>query len=120
MCHSARLHQVNPEVEDMTEAERFLVAMERIFSEALDIIQKKNSDYANSDDPFANFKDVMEDGLTVERGMLVRMRDKMRRISNLLERPPEVADEPLRDSCIDLANYALILAVWLDWSVRLD
>jgi hypothetical protein len=87
--------------------------MLHITGEALEIVRKKNGDYGNPDDPFANFKGVLVDGLTVEKGMLVRMRDKLQRVSNLLGRGAEV-DEPLRDTCIDLANYALILAVWLE------
>jgi hypothetical protein len=99
----------------MTEAERFLVEFERVAQEAIEICRKKNADYGNPDDPFANFKDVLEDGMPVERGMTVRMRDKLRRISNLIDRPGEVTEESQRDTCIDLANYALILAVWLTW-----
>jgi hypothetical protein len=94
---------------------RFLARMEELFAEAAQIIYDKNSDYANSDDPFQNFKGCLEDGLPVAAGMTVRMRDKMSRIGNLINRPPKVKDETLRDTCIDLMNYAAILAVWLEW-----
>ena len=99
----------------MTEAERFLVDVERIAVEALELVRIKNQDYGNPDDPFANFKDVLEDGISVERGIVVRMRDKLRRLSNLLDRDPAVVDESVIDTCKDLSNYALILATWRRW-----
>jgi hypothetical protein len=100
---------------DLTARGRFMEEIQETFYEAIDIIKNKNNDYANSADPFHNFKSVVQDGLSVEQGMTVRMRDKMARIGNLLNRPPSVKDESLRDTCIDLANYAIILAVWLEW-----
>jgi hypothetical protein len=82
---------------------------------ARQIVRDKNADYGTDADPFANFKDVVEDGLTVERGMTVRMRDKMRRITNLLDKEATVKGETVNDSLLDLANYALIMFVWLEW-----
>jgi hypothetical protein len=100
----------------MSARERFLQRIDETAIEAIEIVRLKNSDYANHDDPFLNFKSVTEDGLSVAAGMTVRMRDKMSRIGNLINRPAEVTDESLRDTCLDLANYALILAVWLEWN----
>lgn len=92
--------------------------MERISSEALELVRAKNADYGNPDDPFANFKDVLEDGLSVEQGIIVRMRDKLRRLSNLTSREAAVAEEKIEDTCKDLSNYALILAAWRLWTAR--
>jgi hypothetical protein len=75
---------------------------------------RKNADYANSDDPFANFKTSTIVGVPVEKAFLVRMGDKLARIGNLLDRPAEVKDESIGDTLSDLANYALLLRIWLE------
>ena len=41
-------------------------------------------------------------------GLRVRMFDKLARINNLLESGATPQNEPIRDSFIDLANYAII------------
>ena len=73
---------------------------------------RKNADYANPDRPFANFEAAPMVGVSVARGMLVRMQDKLQRISNLLDRP--ACNESIQDSCDDLSMYALILGIWLE------
>ncbi len=73
---------------------------------------RKNADYANPDRPFANFEAAPLVGVSVARGMLVRMQDKLQRISNLLDRP--ACNESIQDSCDDLSMYALILGIWLE------
>jgi hypothetical protein len=98
----------------MTEAERFLIDIETLFAKALDLVGRKNADYGNPNDPFANFKEAELVGSTVEQGILVRMSDKLRRASNLMNREA-VVDESVEDTLIDLANYAFILAVWRRW-----
>jgi hypothetical protein len=75
---------------------------------------RKNADYANPDRPFANFEAAPLVGVSIARGMLVRMQDKMQRISNLLDRPPAVQNETILDACDDLSTYALILRIWLE------
>jgi hypothetical protein len=47
-------------------------------------------------------------------GLRVRMFDKLARINNLLESGKSPENEPLRDSFIDLANYAIISLMVLD------
>jgi hypothetical protein len=41
-------------------------------------------------------------------GLITRMWDKMARIKNLTENDKQAANEPLEDSFMDLANYAII------------
>lgn len=41
-------------------------------------------------------------------GLRVRMHDKMARINHLVDNQQEAENEPLRDSFMDLANYAMI------------
>lgn len=70
----------------------------------------KNADYAGHDCVFKNF-DVVEHicGISSERGILVRMCDKITRIGNLLDRKEKVRDETIEDTLLDLANYSYIL-----------
>ncbi len=74
---------------------------------------KKNSDYTGvGDDPFANFSRVEQVGIcTTEQGFLTRMMDKISRINSFSQRGTlSVEDESVIDSCLDLANYALLFA----------
>lgn len=67
---------------------------------------RKNKDYAVSDDPFSNFRECERFGIPAWKGVLVRMSDKWSRICNLTSK--EAANESLEDSFMDLSVYALI------------
>jgi len=42
------------------------------------------------------------------------MSDKMSRISNLIkDNKPQVKDESIEDTLVDLANYSIILSIYL-------
>jgi hypothetical protein len=78
------------------------------------IVKAKNQDYANGD-AFKNFKSCENLGLcSAEKGILIRMSDKMARISNLLDREAEVHDEKIEDTLLDLANYSIILLLLIE------
>jgi hypothetical protein len=78
----------------------------------LQVVRNKNTDYARSDDAFSNFRAVERHGLSVGQGFMVRMEDKMSRLGNLLQQPAAVKGETLKDTALDLANYAMLLAAW--------
>lgn len=82
-----------------------------------DICVAKNADYAGpgGDDPFANFRRTEAMGIAkTEAGMLVRMVDKLSRISTFLEAGQlQVKDESVEDTLVDLANYSLLLAGYI-------
>lgn len=87
-------------------------AMREDCEKMLAIVDRKNSDYAGGkldDDAFANFRLSQMVGVTPERGILVRMSDKLARVSVLLDQDAKVKDESIADSLLDLANYSLIL-----------
>jgi hypothetical protein len=69
------------------------------------ITERKNNDYATDADPFRNFRTF------AELGILVRMSDKFSRLRTAIEdkREFKVDDETIEDTCLDLANYALLL-----------
>lgn len=87
------------------------------FCERMSIItQRKSADYTgDSEDPFANFKVCEKLGIcSTETGFLVRMLDKLVRVSNLADgREAAVFDERIEDTLFDTANYAILFAGYL-------
>lgn len=67
---------------------------------------EKNHDYGDSvHDTFLKY------GLT---SFLVRMEDKLNRARTLSQKEALVNDEKIRDTLLDLANYAIISVIELD------
>ena len=66
----------------------------------------KNHDYGNS---FEQSLDKF--GLVAS---IVRMGDKMNRIESLSKKEAEVKDESIKDTLLDLANYAIMTVMWLN------
>ena len=82
---------------------------------ALEIMKRKNADYAGIEDPFRNFNNVEVLGVcSTEAGIIVRMTDKLSRIANLIKQDAKVKDESISDTLIDLMNYANILKVYIN------
>lgn len=99
---------------------QFIAALEAEYKKNVDISRAKNADYATGDDAFRNFRlisTLSSGSISVEQGILVRMTDKLQRVTNLLSRSPnseKVVDEKITDTLSDLANYAMILKVYID------
>lgn len=89
--------------------------MKQVYAENLEIAERKNSDYAAEDDAFKNLKMCESYGVPAAKGVLVRMSDKMTRISNLLNRPALVIDESVIDTLRDLSVYATLLMILLQY-----
>ena len=79
------------------------------FITCVDILEAKNADYAGDSDPLKNFNASEIVGVDRERAILVRVMDKISRISNLLDKDPLVLDETLEDTISDAINYLAIL-----------
>ena len=80
---------------------------EKVCQELNETYEKKNADYGNS---FENSLD--KHGLIAG---IVRMDDKMSRLISLnSKKEQQVMDESLRDTLMDLANYAIMSVMWLD------
>lgn len=74
------------------------------------LMERKNSDYTGSGDALANFNVSEQFGIARELGILTRLLDKVKRISVFMEKGVfKVPDESLRDTTLDLINYAVIL-----------
>lgn len=80
---------------------------------ARELMKKKNADYAGKGgtQPFANFTRVESMGICpTEVGFLVRVTDKMSRLSSFVENGRlEVLDESVEDTIIDVINYMVLL-----------
>lgn len=80
--------------------------MELLMREMLKTYRDKNADYGDS---FS--KSYQEFGLTAP---VVRMSDKMERLKSLSKAEARVKDESIRDTLVDLANYAMMTVIELD------
>jgi len=77
--------------------------------EARLLMEKKNHDYSKLG-AFDNLKLCEAAGVcSPTTGVLVRMCDKIGRLASVLEKGTAVKDESVRDTVIDLINYAVIL-----------
>lgn len=81
-------------------------ALAAVFKEAHDLLLKKHKDYGP--------KNISQSPGGPVNGLRVRMHDKLARINNLYETRSTPGNESLRDSFIDLANYAIIALMVLD------
>ena len=77
--------------------------MEKIQKEGLELFKKKNADYG---DAFAKYGII---------GVLMRIEDKMQRSLSITKNGVNlVKDENIRDTLIDLHNYAAMAIMLLD------
>lgn len=104
-------HEGDFDVEDFSDNPRdeFIQGIEFTYKECLSIVRKKNADYAVSSDPFLNFRNASVVGVSPERAILVRVMDKISRISNLIDKDADVKDETIEDTIHDAINYLAIL-----------
>jgi hypothetical protein len=92
----------------------FLNHIRETFSEGLELIKNKNADYADNEDPFKNFWMSEMVGVSPERAILVRISDKLARVSNLLDKEADVEDETIDDTILDCVNYFAILRALIE------
>ena len=75
----------------------------QVQQEALELFTRKNADYG---DAFATYGPI---------GVLVRMGDKISRLQSITTKSVQmVNDEQIRDTLIDLHNYAAMAVMLLD------
>jgi len=89
---------------------------EVLCKQARDLMDMKNRDYAGNDgkEPFANFTRVEAMGIcSTEQGFLVRLTDKMSRLSSIIESgKTNVKDESFEDTMVDVINYIVLLSAY--------
>lgn len=97
--------------------EDLLKMHEMICEKGRNLMRKKNADYAGNDglEPFANFTRVEAMGIcSTEQGFLVRMTDKMSRLSSFVESGKlAVENESFEDTIIDIVNYSVLMYAYL-------
>ncbi len=77
--------------------------MERVQKEGLELFTRKNRDYGDS---FANYGPV---------GVIVRMGDKINRLTSITNSGVSMVEtESIRDTLIDLHNYAAMAIMLMD------
>ena len=79
----------------------------KLTAKMADLYEEKNRNYGNSFD-----KSLDEDGLLVSK---IRLGDKYNRFVSLLKQQSNgTSDESIKDTLIDLANYAIISVMWME------
>lgn len=84
----------------------FNEAVQQKFQHAKSVLLKKHKDYGPKNISLAPGGAL--------NGLRVRMWDKMARINNLIDSGAAPENESLKDSFLDLANYAIIAMMVLD------
>ena len=86
------------------------------FYEIIDVIKelhyKKQHDYADTDDIFANFRLSELAGTPAWQGSVIRMGDKYARICNFIKKGEfKFKEENIKDTLMDMAIYSLITMI---------
>ena len=103
------IRRAGPTTEELKQQiidERFESALSAKFIEAEELLIKKHRDYGP--------KNISESPGGPLNGLRVRMHDKLARINHLYDSGAKPENESLRDSFIDMANYAIIALMVLD------
>jgi hypothetical protein len=77
-----------------------------ICGELAELYRKKNHDYGDS-----FHKSFEEFGLTMAA---IRLNDKLNRFKTLIKDTGAVSDETIRDTLLDLSNYAIMTVMEMD------
>jgi hypothetical protein len=89
--------------------EELFARLEELHQLELDLIKRKNADYASEQDPFLNFR------MFGEYGFLVRISDKLSRVTQIVKSgETNVKDESVVDTLMDLSNYSNLLIAYLE------
>jgi hypothetical protein len=90
---------------------------EELCKTALDIMRKKNHDYAGNsgETPFANFERCEAMGIcSTEAGFLVRLTDKLSRLSTFTSAGRLTVDnESYEDAILDIINYCILFSAYV-------
>lgn len=77
----------------------------QITEQMAEIYAKKNADYGDS---FS--ESINKFGLIASA---VRLSDKFNRFVSLIDKEPQVVNESIQDTLIDMANYAIMTAIYI-------
>jgi hypothetical protein len=94
-------------------------SMRKTFDECFDISLKKANDYSKGSNTYRNFEGSIRIGISVQKGIMLRMQDKFVRLENLLENDTPKVAESIEDTLMDLINYAAILKARREYEAAL-
>lgn len=108
---------------------QLIESCEKTFAELLELLKKKNKDYAGDADSYKNFLDpelqayLDKHGCkmdAVELGIRVRLKDKWSRLNTLLfsDSDPAVTDESFDDTLTDIIGYVGICKAWREYNKK--
>lgn len=96
---------INPETESVPKPLPFHTLLDTLKA----LHDAKRADYTGGGHPLANYAAAANSiGITTEQSMLLRMHEKMFRISSLLKSNAAPRNESITDSYMDIANIALL------------
>lgn len=96
--------------EHHTSFDTFLSESRHTLDQCIQILGKKNHDYAESADPFLNFRTAAETaGIAPKQVVLALLGMKLSRIHQLIGEGKTALNESTEDSLVDIINYALLL-----------
>lgn len=97
---------------NLAEQEKFFLHFTKIM---YDTLMRKGSDYSDLSDRLSNFKMAGAiTGLSPEQNCLSLIATKVARLGQLLAPGRTPSNESVQDSVLDMANYAVLLAMLLD------
>ena len=76
-----------------------------------DLHARKNSNYADDNDPLSNLRACERIGIPALTGVLVRLQDKWSRLEQLAKGKPDLVGESIEDTLMDNAVYSLLAIV---------
>lgn len=77
---------------------------------AMELMIDKNADYGGDDDPLRNFRMSAQLGIPMTTGIALRLQDKFARLNGFISgNTLQVKSETIRDTLLDIMNYAAIL-----------
>ena len=109
--------QVTMPDKERTEAGRLMEFHLALCHQAYRLCQKKNEDYAGAEgcNPWRNFESIELLGIaSTEVGLLTRMTDKLNRLVTFVKDGKlSVENEGALDSLVDMINYSVLLAAYI-------
>jgi hypothetical protein len=97
--------------------DELLMMHKALCSQAEALMSRKNHDYSGKSgkEPFANFTRSEAMGITTtEKGILVRLLDKVSRLSTFTDAGIfKVEDEKLEDTILDMINYSILFYAYI-------
>jgi len=95
----------------MKQSEQFYRLLENMKT----VHDAKRHDYASKEDIFKNFRTCEMADIPAWKGVAIRIGDKFSRLMSFVKQEElKVKDESIKDTLIDMANYALICAILYD------